>query len=190
MKDMRFLQNATSQLKCRHEQRVLHVKACFQVRSKDKDMKNQSDYITDEMLEIYSLEWYAIDPNGHIAHLVNAGIGFMPESMRESDSKRIRIMNYFRRRTASSNSLRVEIKPDDISEKDYFSLFDRMSERGIYSYCFPTDALKPQVYSLVTKPSNPINISDVPKEISEHLSKTQLQIILTAAMTIDIYSLL
>jgi hypothetical protein len=149
-------------------------------------MDNKHDYITEEMLEIYDLDWFAVDPIGNIANFASAGVGFIPESMRISDAKRVMLLNYFTKNKEISRSIRVKIKPSNLSVRDYYSSFDRMSKRGLFSFCFPIMSEAIQKYEIFTKPLTPLNIDDIPRELSEHLSKTRLNVMLTDVNNIDL----
>jgi hypothetical protein len=132
------------------------------------------DFITEEMLEIYSLDWFAVDQSGIVVHFNNAGSGFIPMTVRISDSDRLKVLHYIKKMKPKTKSIRVEACPPGNSEKEYYYCFDKMSKVGLYSYCFPIDVQVAKDYHLVTRPEIPLNIADMNKEIAAIVSRTYL----------------
>jgi hypothetical protein len=127
--------------------------------------------------ETLDIDWFFTDGN-HIGFVASAG-GKLPRSIAdlELDDDEI-LFSYIDSLIEDRETL---ISPDlnsiaqdngfTITEK-YLSYFESMSRKGFYSFNKSNNNRLQTIYHLVTKPINPLKVSDIPENIMRVLNKT------------------
>lgn len=113
------------------------------------------------------LDWFALDKDGHIAHLTSAGWGSVPRYFIEFPDKLCDLSSLFQAMPASTIPMLTSYPDLRYNWND----FKEMASKGLFSFDY-------QVYKgpyvLVAKPSIPLNSQTLPTEIQQTLEKVQV----------------
>lgn len=129
---------------------------------------------TDIEQQILDIDWFFTDGK-KIAFVASAG-GKLPNSIAGLGDENSLLSSYFRNLPEISDVI-INPQLEEILQNidtAYLSDFVYMSRKGFYSFDKTrlNDFLDTH-YHLVAKPSNPLNLSSLPKEILETLLKTR-----------------
>ena len=139
-----------------------------------------ADTITEAEQTTLDIAWFAIDVDGRIGHFTSGGMGFIPQSVAASRTNVGKLKHYFLTVVRdcsdwSSNEgldkyIEDSVRPDD--KHEYMRPSFAASKKGLYSFdCINSDA-ELSGYFLVTRPTAPLPISDLPLAIVEIISLT------------------
>lgn len=120
-------------------------------------------------LQCEDLMWFAIDNLGNIMELTSAGCGNVPESVCKSRENLQKLTNYFLTIAPTITTAELLISKEDTTQCREITDF---SSKGLY--CFDIiDCDNPNVYSCISKPAKPLNISELPTDIQVLLTETK-----------------
>ena len=132
--------------------------------------------ITDEEQQSLDLDWFGVDPDGHIGHFASAGFKQIPPSAAESAEDLNYLVSFFQALTPLPAGHELDAAlPSKCRTARYLQSFVFMARRGLFS--FDIDSyLKPDIcYFRVAFPAEPLRIGDLPEEVRRILSRTQLK---------------
>ncbi|HAW32054.1 MAG TPA: hypothetical protein DCY03_28780 [Planctomycetaceae bacterium] len=139
--------------------------------------------ISDEVLEVSDLDWFAVDQNGLLGHFATGRFGGVPKSILESKESLQEIEDYFRKHVPKTKHCTIHPKWSDnadIDPKDsrsvnmYLNDFKQMASCGLYSYDAYNTGPRPSSYFLVAFPDMPLSIKDLPDNIRQMIERTPL----------------
>lgn len=110
--------------------------------------------------------WFAVDSKGNIFECTSAGCGNVPEYVCKSREETDTLLEYFTEKAPVLTKAKLLIPAED---NDLTADITDLSSKGLY--CFDlTDYDHDDLYSMVSLPEKPINVSDLPVNIQELLS--------------------
>lgn len=139
--------------------------------------------ISDEFLEVYDLDWFAVDQNGFLGHFATGVFGGVPESILESKEELQEIEDYFRNQAPKTKgytfhpkwSANAGVDPKDSRAVNlYLNDFKLMASCGLYSYDAYEAGPRPSSYFLVASPDLPLSIDELPGNIRQIIERTLL----------------
>jgi hypothetical protein len=135
--------------------------------------------ITDVQEETEDLDWFAVDRSGAVAHIATGGMGFLPDTVKESFEDLNRLKNFFRSladnrcQAVVSDRLTSRLPPNIAIESVVtFSDFRSMASRGLYSFDCVLSGRRPTGYFLVAFPTEPLKADALPTAIQTLLRRT------------------
>lgn len=135
------------------------------------------------------IDWFASDLAGCVGYFTTGGHGPVPVNVAGANRDRITVFRYFRTASPQCQSIRVF----DVSRKrltrgadGFFESYEIMSNLGLYGYQFGCDLSESGSYNLLTQPTHPIVLSDLPNDISSMLKSFALPVIFSECALIGI----
>lgn len=117
-------------------------------------------------LQCEDIMWFAVDSKGNIFECTSAGCGNVPEYVCKSREETDTLLEYFTEKAPVLTKAKLLIPAED---NDLTADITDLSSKGLY--CFDlTDYDHDDLYSMVSLPEKPINVSDLPVNIQESLS--------------------
>lgn len=130
--------------------------------------------ITPENQIAYDLDWFGVDRSGQVAHFASGGCGHIPSVVISDNQARLRVLQYFTTSDPVTNSIRVMStigKRLAFGVDGFFSSYDNMSRRGLFSFSAQDNGFFPIVYVVATKPAMPLHVSSLPDQIASLISE-------------------
>jgi|SRR6516164_7834135 hypothetical protein len=131
--------------------------------------------------ETLDLDWFAVDGQGEIGHFATGGKGFLPPSVKASKENQSKLNAFFRKLTKNGEAIESPILASHVQFQTeaeanrYLEDYSYMAGRGLYSFdCFIARR-RPTSYFLVARPSDPLTLEDLPKDIREVVRLTQFR---------------
>ncbi len=125
-------------------------------------------------------DWFAVGHDGTIAHFTTAGIRPLPISVKSDRESALRLIEYFFEEAPKTREYVIEREGErnsgwrsgePPSQNRYLRDFVKMAAAGLFSYDTETSAPDTR-YFLVARPKNPLQIDELPPEISKLLVKS------------------
>ena len=136
---------------------------------------------TKEMQSALDIDWFAVDSSGNIAHFASGG-GRLPFSIANAKEDNEFVGEFIRENITDTNDFLLSaiakekmLTKNTEEAKWYLNDFQSMSKRGLFSY--DKSALgdfRNEEYHLITSPTMPIDISQIPFNIASIINATKI----------------
>lgn len=124
-------------------------------------------------------DWYAVDEDGKIGHFTTAGLRPLPETVRDDRDAAEKLIQHFEEaRPFTTCTVREAAERDaggwgSRGRDGFIKSFAEMSKRGLFSHNTQMVHGPEAAYYLVSRPSEPLAVADVPDEIRVLLLRTR-----------------
>lgn len=122
--------------------------------------------ITEIDLQCEDIMWFGVDTIGNIFECTSAGYGNVPEYVCRSREETNKLVDFFTQTLTKSTEYTLLIPRDDSQLIDDIT---ELSSKGIYCYDM-ADHDNEEIYTRVSIPIKPINISELPQDIKDILA--------------------
>lgn len=113
-------------------------------------------------LQCEDIMWFGIDVNGHVLAFTSGGCGCVPEFVCKSKEETSLLEKFFLKKLALSSGSHLEIPNDSTPLIDDAQL---LSQKGLFVYDVSFEDGHTEEYSIISSPTLPITIVDLPEEI-------------------------
>jgi hypothetical protein len=119
------------------------------------------------------LDWFAVDKRGNVAAFCNAGFASVPLSVFSSYTLYIRTVDAIALLQKTGDALWSWSRPT------IHETWDEWSQRGLFGYDWNHCTGQPGTllpYRFMTRPSVPISIDSMPRDIADYIASTRLPV--------------